>query len=134
MRGLARLLAAALAVAAWLAPAAHATDYCVAPNTSCGGTHVASFEAAIDAADNNNDLDRIFLGAATYTAPTMSGYSYGNLLAPVEIIGAGVGQTILTGQLGGSNAVLFLQPGPTGSSIHDLTVHLPQNVAGGFAG
>jgi PKD domain len=133
MRGLARPLAVTVALAAWLAPAAHATDYCVAPNTTCGGTNVATFEDALGTADNNNDADRIFLGAATYTSP-MTGYSYNNMFGPLEIIGAGVGQTILTSPFGGTNGVLFFEPDPNGSSIHDLSVHMPQNVPSGFVG
>lgn len=121
------------AAAAWMAPAAHATDYCVAPNTSCGGTNVATFQAALDAADNANDADRVFLGAGTYTAPTMTGFNYGIASAPVEITGAGEGQTTLTGQTGGAGHVLFLVAG-TSSSVHDLTVRLPENAATGFIG
>lgn len=122
-----------LVVGAWMAPAAHATDYCVAPNTSCGGTNVATFEAALGAADNATDSDRIFLGAATYTAAAATGFSYNAFGSPVEIVGAGRGATILTGQIGGSQQVLFLVAG-AGSSIHDLTVRLPQNAASGSAG
>jgi len=55
---------------------ASAADYCVAPNTTCGGTNVATFEQALDLADNAPDADRIFLGAATYTAPTSDGDLY----------------------------------------------------------
>ena len=32
---------------------ASAADYCVAPNTSCGGTNVATFGQALDLADND---------------------------------------------------------------------------------
>src|SRR6266508_662849 len=112
MTGRARLLLLLAVAAAWMAPAAHAADYCVAPNTSCGGTNVATFEAALGAADDSIDSDRIFLGAATYTAPTATGFAYSAQSAPVEIAGAGSGQTILTGQIGGSSHVLFLNAGP----------------------
>src|SRR5919197_277788 len=88
---MAGLTAAPLAGA--LPAAASAADYCVAPNTTCGGTNVASFEQALDLADNATDADRIFLGAATYTAPTASGYSYNKLDSPVDIVGQGEGQT-----------------------------------------
>lgn len=129
----ARVVVLLAASAAWPASAAHASDYCVAPNTSCGGTNVASFEDALTAAATATDADRIFLGAATYLAPASTGFSYNAPLAPVEIAGAGSGQTILTGQIGGSSAVLDLRPGP-GSSVHDLTIRLPQNAAAGLAG
>ena len=117
----------------WLAPAAHATDYCVAPNTSCGGTNVATFEAALDAADDADGPNRIFLGAATYTAPTATGYVYNRPTGQVEIAGAGRGQTILTAPIGGSPTALALYSA-LGSSVHDLTVRLPQNAAAGYVG
>src|SRR5919198_4782060 len=79
-------LTAAL-VAGALPAAASASDYCVAPNTTCGGTNVATFEQALDLADNAPDADRIFLGAATYTAPTTDGYFYEKPDSPVEIVG-----------------------------------------------
>jgi hypothetical protein len=134
-RRLARWLVAALAVALLVAvlPAmASATDYCVAPNTSCGGSNVATFEQALDLADNATDADRVFLGAATYTSPTANGYRYDKLDSPVEIIGQGDGQTVLTSPTGG-NAVLWLFGG-TGTSVHDLTIRLPQNAFGGLSG
>jgi hypothetical protein len=134
MNGFTRLLAPLTAAVLLLtASAASATDYCVAPNTSCGGTSVATFEAALDLADNANDADRIFLGTATYTAPVATGYSYAAQFNPVEVIGAGRGKTILTSPIGGSNQVLYLSAG-TGSSIHDLTVRIPQNAAAGLSG
>ena len=123
---------AALAFAAAYPAAAGATDYCVAPNTSCGGTNVATFEQSLDLADNAPDADRIFLGAATYTAPTTAGYSYSANSSPVEIIGAATTETILTAPPSAFR-VLFLNAG-AGSSIHDLTIHLPANMAGGANG
>jgi hypothetical protein len=127
---LAAAIAAALAAAA-LPAAAGATDYCV--DTGCGGTNVATFEEAIDLADNAADADRIFLGAATYTAPTMLGFGYYQSSAPVEIVGQGTGQTILTSQPGANAPVLGLVGG-AGSSVHDLTIRLPQNAAAGLRG
>jgi hypothetical protein len=111
---------------------ASAADYCVAPNTGCGGTNVATFEQALDLTDNASDADRIFLGGATYTAPTTSGYSYSQSSSPVEIIGHGTGQTILTGPTASSN-VLSLFGGP-GTMVHDLTIQLPKTVAAGARG
>src|SRR5205085_4597993 len=49
---------------------------------------------------------------------------YDNTSGPVEISGAGIGQTILTGPAPLSR-LLALAGGP-GSSIHDLSIHLPQ--------
>jgi PKD domain len=116
-----------------LAAPALATDYCVAPNTTCGGTNVATFEAALDQADDATNADRIFLGAATYTAPTATGYFYNDASAPVEIIGAGIGQSTVTGQTGGNTGVLRVIAAD-GSSVHDLTVRMPQFVAANTAG
>jgi hypothetical protein len=125
--------AAALLVGA-LPAVAGAADYCVAPNTSCGApNNLQSFHEALDQADNATDADRVFLGAATYTAPTASGYSYNQSSSPVEIIGQGQGQSILTGQAGGSNSVLSLSGGAA-SSVHDVTIRLPQNAASNFGG
>jgi hypothetical protein len=106
--------------------AAAATDYCVAPNTTCGGTNVATLEAALDAADNATNSDRVFLGSATYTASSASGYSYSATSAPVEIIGAGTGSTTLTAPAGASR-VLGLDGG-AGSVLRDLSIVLPANV------
>jgi hypothetical protein len=129
-RWLAVPVAAAL-IGGALPAVAGAADYCVAPNTGCGGTNVASFEQALDQADNAGDADRIMLGAATYTAPTASGYNYSQAY-PVEIIGQGTGQTLLTGPPGASK-VLALHGG-AGSVLHDLTIRLPQNAANGHTG
>ena len=112
---------------------AAAADYYVAPNTGSGGTNVASFEQALDLADNAPDADRIFLGAGTYTAPVASGFDYLKPNAPVEIVGQGMGQTTLTSPAGGNSWVLRLIGG-AGSSVHDLTIRLPQNAADGFSG
>ena len=124
-------------VAAFLASAfpavASATDYCVAPVTGCSGTPVQHFEDALGAADGNADADRIFLGATTYVAPTASGFDYNTPNARVEIIGQGRGQTILTSPAGGNSWVLRLVGGP-GTSIHDLTIRLPQSASAGLAG
>jgi hypothetical protein len=124
---------AAALIAGALPAAAGAADYCVAPNTGCGGTNVASFEQALDQADNATDADRIFLGAATYTAPTANGFSYAAPSSPVEIVGQGIGQTTLTSPAGGNSWVLRLIGG-AGSSVQDLTIRLPQNAADGFSG
>ena len=123
---LATVGAAAMILGAAVPSVAGATDYCV--DTSCGGTQAASLDQALDHADDADDADRIFLGAKIYT-PQGPSFKY---LAPgpVEIIGQGAGRTILTG---GSDAVLSLRAG-SGSSVHDLTVRLPQNAPGQMAG
>jgi pectin methylesterase-like acyl-CoA thioesterase len=109
--------AACLAIAVLLAvPAtAAATDYCVAPNTACGGTNVATFQAAIDAADDAANADRIFLGAAVYTAPTTAGFNYDAPTFPVEIVGAGRASTELTAP-SAAIAVMTLEAGRVRSS------------------
>ena len=131
-RWLALPVAAAL-IAGALPAVAGAADYYVAPNTGSGGTNVASFEQALDQADNAGDADRILLGAGTYTAPVASGFDYLKPNAPVEIVGQGMGQTTLTSPAGGNSWVLRLIGG-AGSSVHDLTIRLPQNAADGFSG
>jgi hypothetical protein len=129
--GLAVGIAAAL-FAATLPAAASAADYCVAPNTNCGGANVGTFEQALDLADNATDADRVFLGAATYTAPTASGYSYSQSSSTVEIIGHGTGQTIVTGPTASSNVLSLF--GGAGTSVHDLTILLPKTVAAAARG
>ena len=118
--------AAAMILGAAVPSVAGATDYCL--DTSCEGTEAASLDQALDLADDADDADRIFLGAKIYT-PQGTSFKY---LAPgpVEIIGQGAGRTILTG---GSDAVLKLLAG-SGSSVHDLTVRLPQNAPGQMVG
>ena len=127
------LLGVSAAMLIGLVPAtAGATDYCVAPNTDCGGTLVPNVEQALDLADNATDADRVILGAATYTAPTPAGFAYNESSSPVEIIGKGAGQTIFTAPAGASS-VLSLTGGP-GSSVHDLKIRIPQNAADGSTG
>src|ERR1700754_1766610 len=106
---------------------AQATDFCVAPNTTCGGTNVASLQSALATADNAIGADRVFLGEATYAAPTTAGFDYNAPTFPVEIVGAGTDKTKLTAPVGATR-VLRVQGGP-GSSIHDLALVLPQSVA-----
>src|SRR3954452_23558826 len=92
-----------------LAQPALAVDYCVAPNTTCGGTKIGTFQNALDLAAFTPDADPIFLGPTTYTAPAADGVAfYQPNDAAVEIAGAGEGQTTLTGQVGGNLHVLKL--------------------------
>jgi len=118
----------ALLVAGALASAAPASavDFCVAPNTTCGGTAVGDLQNALDLAAFSNSADRIFLGAGTYTAGS-TGFQY-NAVGKLEIVGAGRGSTVLTAQPNGSQYVLKLI-GPAGTGAHDLKVVLPPNVA-----
>ena len=130
-RRLAAGLGAVFAFAA-LPAVASAADYCVYPNQNCDGPHnVQHFEDALAAAENGPDPDRIFLGAATYTAPNSGGFDYYQS-GPVEIAGQGTGQTVLTSPPVGEYVVgLF---GGPGTSIHDLTISMPQTSAAGTAG
>jgi hypothetical protein len=108
-----------------LAQSAAATDYCV--NASCGGTPEPTLEDALAAAASATDADRVFLGAGTYTAPSTLGYVSVAPDSPVEIIGAGAGQTILTAPTLATGVLTLL--GSAASSVHDLTVRLPYQAA-----
>ena len=122
------LLGTALAFAQ---PAA-ATDYCVDVAATCApANNLPHFEDALAKADDAPDADRIFLGAGTYTAPSAAGFSY--LGGPVEVIGKGQGTTILTNSAFGAQRVLSLIGG-AGTSVHDLTVHIPAGVGTGHQG
>jgi hypothetical protein len=114
-----------------LCQSAAATDYCVQPNTTCGGTQVGTLEDALSAAATATDADRIFLGDHTYEAPTTGGYSY-QAPGSLELIGAGAGQTVLTGPTGGTS-VLYVKGSPV-NSLRDLTVRLPASVPSGSMG
>src|SRR3954447_11330560 len=117
-----------------LAQPALAVDYCVAPNTTCGGTNIGTFQNALDLAAFTPESDRVFLGAATYTAAAANGFVFSQPNdAPVEIVGAGQGQTTITGQVGGNSQVLKLFGG-AGTSIHDLNIRIPMNTVAGTVG
>jgi hypothetical protein len=125
---------ATIVLGAALPSMAAATDYCVTPNTNCGQNNVGTFQDALDQAASADDPDRIFLGADTYGPPPgQDGFVYSASNAPVEIIGSGRGQTTITGREFGVEGVLDLFGGP-GSSVHDLTVQIPRNVAANFTG
>ena len=128
----AAVAAAATFVGAALPAVAGATDYCVYPNDGCGGTKVLKLQDALDQAASANDSDRIFLGADTYfPEPGHAGFVYSAKGAPVEIVGRGRGETVLTGREFALDRVLHLVGGP-GSSVHDLTIEIPRNVDLGF--
>jgi hypothetical protein len=119
---------AAMSLFAVLPAAASATDYCVVPNAGCGGTNAATLKEALDKADDDSHADRIFLGAFEYVAPTTAGFDYSKTGAPVEIIGKGAGQTILTAPGGASNVLRLF--GSASSSVQDLRIKIPVNAAG----
>ena len=109
---------------------ASATDYCAVGNQSCGPNNAKPLQDALNLAASTDDADRVLLAADTYVAPSADGFVYtGN--SPVEIVGSGRGQTILTGQNLATDRVLHLRGG-AGSSVHDLTIRIPQ--AGGQGG
>ena len=116
---------AALCLVAAVPSIASATDYCVAPTDGCVGTKADSIEQAFDLADDFNDPDRVILGAAVYTPQALPGFLYNNENAPVEIIGQGRAKTILTG----AAAIELEVHGGAGTSIHDLTIRLPEDAA-----
>jgi hypothetical protein len=121
----------AILIGAALPSVASAADYCVYPNTSCGPNNTQDLQQTLESAASTQEADRVLLGAMTYVAPNPMGFRYiGD--SPVEIVGAGRGQSILTAQSGGLR-VLYLDGHP-GSSIHDLTIHLPSHVGLGFSG
>jgi hypothetical protein len=115
---------AALCLGAAVPSLASATDYCVAPSDGCVGTKADSIEQALDLADDDNNPDRVFLGASVYTPKSVAGFQYVNKDAPVEIIGQGRDKTILTGAVAFAPLELF---GGPGTSVHDLTIRLPED-------
>jgi hypothetical protein len=118
----ARVAAPVVLVAGGLALAqpAAATDWCV--DTACGGTPIATFDGALIGAAQWPDSDRIFLGAKTYTAPNAAGY---NGAGPLEIIGAGQGQTILTAPSPSGHVLRLTGP----AKVRDLSIKLGQMIA-----
>jgi hypothetical protein len=125
-------LAVGATVVACAAPSiAGATDYCVGSNTSCApANHRDNLQNALTDAANTPEADRILLGAETYTAGTVAGYVYNAPTSRVEIVGAGTGKTVLTGQTDGES-ILHLSGG-TGSSVSDLTIRLPDKAWAGL--
>jgi hypothetical protein len=124
---------AAMAIGCALPGIASANDYCVNASVPSCTESVATFDQALDKADNLDDVDRIFLGQGQYEPQAFTGFSYGRPTGPVEIIGAGQGQTLLTAAPGAAGNVLFLH-GASGTSIRDLTVRIPAQVAPDFRG
>jgi hypothetical protein len=126
MISLRRALALALLLVACATGQALATDYCVSPATGCapGNIYVATgagLQSALNAAVGPSD--RVFLGAMTYTAPSTSGFSYNHPTLAPEIIGAGSGQTILTGPTD-TGEVLFFNAA-AGGVLRDVGIRIP---------
>ncbi|HEX4673452.1 MAG TPA: hypothetical protein VH279_14345, partial [Solirubrobacteraceae bacterium] len=86
--------------------------------------------AALDSAAQNAGADRVFLGAATYTAPAQ-GFIYDPMNSddPVEIVGAGTQATVLEGTSGAYRTLAVF--GGSGTSVHDLGVVMPPNAPDG---
>ena len=130
---LATVSAAAMFLGGALPSVASATDYCVYPNESCGQNNVPSLQDGLDQAASTNEADRLLLAAHSYVAPSGgTGFKYLDT-SPVELVGAGRGQTVLTAQQNAVGGVLDLDGGP-GGSLRDLTIHIPQEVAENFRG
>jgi hypothetical protein len=113
-----------------MAHPAGASDFCVG-QISCAApaNWMPSLEAALSAAAAGPSSDRIVLSGGDFTAPGVGGWSYNNASGPVEIIGAGVGQTTLKGPAG-THHLLMVVGGP-GTTIRDLSIHLPQMALAG---
>ena len=123
---------AAMALFGALPAVASATDYCVVPNAGCGGTNVDTLQKALADAASSPDADRIFLGAFNYVAPTTGGFDFSKSGPPVEIVGKGAGQTVLTAPPGATSVLRLF--GNAGNSVHDLRIRLPENAAYQSAG
>jgi hypothetical protein len=124
---------AAIVLGAALPAVASATDYCVGATGCAQADSFGTLEQALATAESTADADRVLVGPGEHKAQAVTGFSYDRPDRPVEIIGAGRGQTVLTGLSGGSGNVLFLNGGD-GTSIHDLTIRIPANVAAGYRG
>ena len=131
--GLATVTAATAVACAALPSLASAADYCVYPNESCGTNNVKTLQSALNVAAGTDEPDRILLGTHTYAAPAgQSPFTYAKN-SPLEIVGKGRGQTVLTAQPNAAGGVVSLE-GPAGTTMHDLTVHIPREVADSFTG
>ncbi|HEX5895418.1 MAG TPA: choice-of-anchor Q domain-containing protein [Thermoleophilaceae bacterium] len=125
-RGLAAGAATALTTLA-LPALAGAADYCVGQNLGCDQSHtVQTLDHALSLADDNADADKILLAAGVHMPGNGFGFSYTREDAPVEIVGQGAGETIIGRANGATGVVLRLEGGP-GTSIHDVTIRVPEN-------
>jgi PKD domain len=123
------LLTAATVCAALVFPTvASAEDFCVGTPAGCNGTPVPGplLNFALTQAQTNGTDDRFFIAPGTF-ATTKFSYQSGER---VQLIGAGAGKTILTGNVDGS--VLELA-GNQDSSVSDLTLQPTGSASGGLA-
>jgi PKD domain-containing protein len=112
------ILAGSLLTTIAFASSAHASVYCVGdPSCPAGGLPRDTLNAAITSANAAADHDTIRVGPGTFSQPP-------GLSQPADIVGAGIGSTIINGA-GGPNSVLYV-PKP-GSSVSGLSVHLTAN-------
>lgn len=126
-------MVSAVAFACALPSVAGAADYCVGSNTSCApANHRDNLQTALTDAAGTPEADRILLGAEVYTAGTVAGYVYPVSSSPVEIVGAGTGTTVLSGQPG-AESVLDVSGGGHVTTVSDLTLNEPSNAHFGFA-
>ena len=121
------ILAVFLAVAT-LPAAAGAAVFC-APAPCSEGTPAATIQDALDAADANAGPDVVAVTAGTHNVGT----GLQNLDEETELRGAGVGETIITGDdfpLADPGTGRTLVAGKY-SSLHDMTLRLPSAVTSG---
>jgi hypothetical protein len=128
---LATATAAAVCLACVIPSIASAADYCVYPNQSCGPNNVLKLQSALDLAAGSQEADRVLLGEFTYVSDAGAGFKYA-ASSPVEIVGAGRGQTVLTAAKNATGNALLLYG--DGGSVHDLTIRIPETPAAGFTG
>ena len=120
------VLACFLAVAPL--PTAGATVFC-APAPCSEGTPAATIQGALDAADANAGPDEVAVTAGIHNV----GDGLQNLDAETELRGAGIGETIITGDdfpLADPGTGRTLVAGKY-SSLHDMTLRLPSAVTSG---
>jgi hypothetical protein len=129
---LATAAAAAMCLGAFLPSVASATDYCVYPNTSCEANNYQKLQPALDQAASTPEADRVLLGTLTYEGDLAKGFYYQGS-SPVDIVGAGRGQTVLTGPDFSTDRVLLLGGAPE-STVSNLTIRIPPKTAQGFRG
>lgn len=126
MRGRVTCLGVLVGVLALGAGPAVATTYCVGlPDTCAPADNRSSLEAALSSAAAGAGSDQVLLGPGTFTAAFSSGFDY-SAADPVEIIGRGASQTIVTAAaaLTAGEAVLSLSGHPD-SAVRNLAVTVP---------
>src|SRR3954470_4562644 len=106
----------------YLAPAAEANVYCVAPAAGCPDGNFSSVQTALGVAKGHAGPDEPHLGAAEYMSA--SAFSYddnGNAANTIDISGAGRGATTLTRS---TNGAILLLGGNAREKVHDLRFHI----------